>query len=86
MSTNEITEYYIKSLVMKKSKKKKKKTFEMLMPNFDYKEYIPFSSIMIDVKNNNKRDNVKNAVEDKIENAKAIINIEDTSSYMAYQC
>ena len=85
MSTNEITEDYIKSLVMKKSNISDEKTFEMLMPNFDYKEYIPFSSIMIDVKNNNKRDNVKNAVEDKIENAKAIINIEDTSSYMAYQ-
>ena len=85
MSTNEITESYIKGLVMKEAGIKDEKAFNMAMPNFDYKEYIPFSSIMVDVKNNDKRDDVKNNIEDKVENAKAIINIEDTASYVAYQ-
>lgn len=84
MSTNEITEDYIKSLVIKEGNISEE-YFDMIMPNFNYKDYIPFSSIMVDVKNNNKRDKVKDEIEDKVENAKAIINVEDTASYTAYQ-
>ena len=40
---------------------------------------------MVDVDDTAKINEVKNEIEDKIENAKAIINIEDTSSYVAYQ-
>jgi len=85
MSTNEITEEYIKSLVMKEANIKDEKVFDIVMPKFNYKEYIPFSSIMVDVKDKDKKDNVKEAIEDNIENAKAIINIEDTASYVSYQ-
>ncbi len=85
MSINELTEDYIKTLVMKEANIPDEKTFDNLMPNFNYKEYIPFSSIMVDVKDKNKIDEVKNNIEDKVENAKAIIKVEDTSSYIAYQ-
>jgi len=85
MSTNEITEDYIKSLVMKEANITNEKTFKIVMPDFNYKGYIPFSSIMVDVKDVAKKDDVKEAIEDNIENAKAIINVEDTSSYVAYQ-
>ena len=85
MSTNEITEDYIKSKVMKEANITDEKIFKYLMPDFNYKDYIPFSSIMVDVENKDKRDDVKNNIEDKVENAKAIINIEDTASYTAYQ-
>jgi len=85
MSTNEITEDYIKPLVMKEMDIKDEKVFDMAMPNFDYKKYIPFSSIMVDVSDNNYRDIVKNNIEDKVKNAKAIINVEDTASYSTYQ-
>ena len=85
MSTNEITEDYIKSLVMKELNITDEKVFKIAIPDFNYKEYIPFSSIMVDVKDNDKRDNVKETIEDKVENAKAIINVEDISSYVAYQ-
>ena len=85
MSTNEITEDYIKSLVMKEANITDEKKFNIVLPNFNYKDYIPFSSIMVDVKDVDKRDDVKEAIEDNIENAKAIINVEDTSSYVAYQ-
>ena len=44
-----------------------------------------YSSIMVDVDDVNKKDSVKNDIEDTISNAGAIINIEDTSSYVAYQ-
>jgi len=85
MSINEITEDYIKSLVMKEANISDEQVFTMAMPNFNYKDYIPFSSIMVDVKNTSKKDEVKNSIEDTVENAKAIINIEDTASYVAYQ-
>ena len=85
MSTNEITEEYIKSLVMKEANIKDENEFKMIMPDFNFKDYIPFSSIMVDIKDKDKRDNVKNDIEDNLENAKAIINVEDTSSYVAYQ-
>ena len=85
MSVNEITEEYIKSLVMKELNISDEKVFDKLIPEFNYKDYIPFSSIMVDVKDESKRDNVKNDIEDNVENAKAIINVEDTSSYVAYQ-
>ena len=85
MSTNEITEDYIKSLVMKEANITDEKILGIVMPNFDYKEYIPFSNIMVSVKDNDQRDNVKNDIEDQVENAKAIINVEDTPSYVTYQ-
>ena len=85
MSTNEITKDYIKSLVMKELNITDEKLFNMAMPNFDYKKYIPFSSIMVDVDDVSKRDNVKKTIEDKVKNAKAIINREDIKSYVTYQ-
>ena len=85
MSTNEITEDYIKSLVMKEANITDENVFKIIMPNFKYKDYIPFSSIIVDVKDKSKVDDVKETIEDKVENAKAIINVEDTSSYVAYQ-
>ena len=85
ISVNEIEEDYIKSLVMKEMGITDDKIFNMALPNFNYKEYIPYNSIMVDVNNKDNVINVKNDIEDKIENAKAIIKIEDTSSYVAYQ-
>ena len=62
MSINEITEDYIKSIVMNELNITDKNVFDAAMPNFNYKEYIPFSSIMVDVKDNDIRDNVKNEI------------------------
>jgi len=84
MSVDEITEDYIKSLVMKENNLDEK-SFNQAIPDFNYKDYIPFNNIMVDV---NKKDNVnqvKNDIEDNIKNAKAIVKIEDTLSYVTYQ-
>ena len=85
MSVNEIDEDYIKSLVMKEVNIKDENIFNNLMPNFNYKDYIPYNNIMVDVNKKDNVVNVKNNIEDNIENAKAIIKAEDTSSYVAYQ-
>lgn len=84
MSVNEIEESYIKKLYL--NELNQQGIFDFIFPeDFNYKDYIPFNSIMVDVKNNNKRDLVKNAIEDNIENAKAIIEAENISSYVTYQ-
>lgn len=44
-----------------------------------------FNNVMVDVENKEQRDEVKNEIEGKIENAIAITNIEDGASYAAYQ-
>ena len=85
MSVDEITEDYIKSLVMKEANINDENIFNYVFPDFDYKKYIPFNSIMVDVDSKDNVDKVKNDIEDKVENAKAIIKVEDTASYVTYQ-
>ena len=85
MSINEITESYIKSLAMKEAGIDNEEIFNKLVPNFNYKEYIPFNTIMVDVNKKKNVNDVKNNIEDNIKNAKAIIKAEDTSSYVTYQ-
>ena len=82
MSVNEITEDYIKEQYLKEVSSM---GIYDIPEDFNYKDYIPFNSIMVDVKDNKERDNVKNEIEDNVKNAKAIINVEDTSSYVTYQ-
>lgn len=85
LSINEITEDYIKSQVMKEMNIKDESIFDTYMRVFNYKDYLIFNNVMVDVNNTDKIEKVKNAIEDKVENAMAIINIEDTSSYVTYQ-
>ena len=85
MNVSEITEEYIKKMIMKEMGIKDTKTFDKVMPNFDYKKYIPFNNIMVDVDDITLLDNVKNNIEDNISNAKAVIKATDTTSYITYQ-
>lgn len=85
LSINEISEKYIKSQLMKKLNIEFEEVFNEYVKDFNYKDYLIFNYIMVDVDNTNKIDEVKNIIEDKVKNAKAIINIEDTTSYMTYQ-
>ena len=47
--------------------------------------FIIYPTVMVDIDNKEKQDDTKLEIEDKVKRAKAIINIEDTSSYGAYQ-
>ncbi len=85
MSINEITEEYIKKNVMKEANISDINLFNLIFPDFNYKEYIPYNTIMVDVNKKENINKVKNNIEDKIDNAKAIIKIEDTLSYLTYQ-
>ena len=85
LSANEITENYIKSKVMNEMNITDEALFDMYVPDFNCKDYIVFNNVMIDIDDTSKTNEVKNEIEDRIENAKAIINIEDTPSYVTYQ-
>lgn len=85
LSTNEIPENYIKESLMKKMNIDNETIFNNLMPNFDYQAYIPFNYVMVTIEDNKKIDDTKILIEDNISSAKAIINVEDTTSYRTYQ-
>lgn len=85
LSVNEIPENYIKDLVMKEMKITDEKIFDKYGTNFNYKEYIPYNYIMVDVNKKKNVTSVKEDIEDKVSNAKAIVKIEDTLSYQRYQ-
>ncbi len=85
LSSNEVPEDYIKSMVMKKMKITDTKTFDKYIKDFNYKDYIPYNYIMVDVDSKDNVSKVKNDIEDNIKSALAIVKIEDTSSYVMYQ-
>ena len=82
-STKELEEY-IKNKVMKEMNITDTELFEQYVTDFDYTDYLKYNYIMVDVDNKDKTNDVKNDIEEKIENV-VIINIEDTASYAQYQ-
>ena len=85
LSINEIPESFVKENAMKKLGIDDKKKFDMMVPDFNYKDYLVFNYVMVDVDKEENKDSVKSNIEDKVSNAKAVIDIKDTSSYVTYQ-
>ena len=85
LSSNEITEEYVKKLVMKEYKIDDERVFDSLVKDFNYKDYYIYNYVMVDVDNTKKAEKVKETIEEKIDSAKAVIKIEDTTSYVTYQ-
>ena len=85
LSYNEIPENYIKSMVMENLQINDDKLIDQYIKDFNYKNYIPYNYIMVDVDSKDNVNNVKNDIEDNVKDALAIIKIEDTSSYLMYQ-
>lgn len=59
--------------------------FNELEPDFNYLDYVPFNYVMVSLKNKAHEATVKRNIEDNIDNAMAVISIEDTTSYSMYQ-
>ncbi len=85
VSSSEIPESFIKKQAMKEAGIDNEEIFDSYFADFNYKDYLVFNNVMVDVKNKKNVSNVKNEIEEKIENAKAVIKIEDTASYVTYQ-
>ena len=82
-SINEL-EGFIKNQVMKEANLTDESIFNQVFSDFNYKNYIKYNYIMVDIDDKDKFNEVKNSIEEKIENV-AVINIEDTASYKQYQ-
>ena len=82
-SINEL-EGFIKNQVMKEANLTDESIFNQVFSDFNYKNYIKYNYIMVDLDNKDKFNEVKNSIEEKIDNV-AVINIEDTASYKQYQ-
>ena len=82
-SINEL-EGYMKKQVMNEMNITDSEMFDKYVPDFNYKDYIKYNYIMVDVNDKDKLDEVKNNIEEKIENV-VLMNIEDTVSYSQYQ-
>lgn len=83
VSTTEL-ENYIKQEMMKETGINSQEKLEKVIPNFNYKEYIIYNTIMVDVNDKSKINDLKDDIENKIKGT-STINIEDTASYKAYQ-
>lgn len=59
--------------------------FDKLNPTFNFEDNIPYNYVMVDVKTKKDVNKVKDEIEKRVENAKATISIEKTSSYAMYQ-
>ena len=82
LSYKEIPEDYVKSLYIKQMEAYH---LNYSLSNFNYLEYIPYNYVMVDVNNKKNIDSVKDEIENNINSALAIVNIEDTVSYSMYQ-
>jgi putative ABC transport system permease protein len=85
LSVNEFPESYIKNEIMKEMNIEDESIFDMYVSDFNFKDYIPYNYVMVDVNDKENNNQVKNDIEDNIKNALAVIKIEDTSSYSMYQ-
>lgn len=83
LSVNELEEY-IKNQVMQEMNITDSKTFEQYVSDFNYKDYLKYNYIMIDINDKERTNEVKSKIEEKIDNV-ALVNIEDTASYKTYQ-
>ncbi len=81
ISINEFPKDYIKETVAKSMGLNDKN----LIPDFNIKDVLKFTSIMVELEDNANREEVKKQIEEKVEKATAIMNIEDENSYTIYQ-
>ena len=85
VSINEFPQEYIKKSVMAKMNITDEDMFNLAVPNFDYKDYIKYNYILVDVNEESNKDQVKSDIENKVKSALAVTDIKDSSSYATYQ-
>ena len=85
LSINEFPENYIKSKAMQETGITDEQLFNTVMPEFMAKDYLVYNAVMVDVDDEINKNDVKNAITEKIENAIAVTDIKDSFSYSTYQ-
>ncbi len=85
LSINEFPENIIKQEIMKKMNITDETIFNTAMPDFKAQDYLVYNYVMIDVDNEENKNNVKNQIEEKVVNSIAVTDIKDSISYSSYQ-
>ena len=87
LSANEITRDYVVDLIKASEEMSMldETIIDMFITEDNYKDYLVFNYVMVDVDDVDKVNEVKDEIEDKIESAIAIVKAEDTASYVTYQ-
>lgn len=85
LSINEFPESYIKRKVMAQMNIENTTLFNQMVPDFNYKDYLVYNYLMVDVDEEANKNEVKNAIEDTLENYLAVTDITESFSYSAYQ-
>ena len=87
LSANEITRDYVVDLIKASEEMSllDETIIDMFITEDNYKDYLVFNYVMVDVDDVDKVNEVKDEIEDKIESAIAIVKAEDTASYVTYQ-
>lgn len=77
VSINEMPKNYIKEKVMKEMGITDSKVFDQYVKDFNYKDCLVFNYVMVDVNEKLNVSKVKSDIENNIDNALAVINIEE---------
>ncbi len=85
LSINEFPENVVKREIMDKMKITDEAMFDTIMPDFNIKDYLIYNYVLIDVDNEENKNDVKNQIEEKIETTVAVTDIKDSISYSSYQ-
>ena len=85
LSINEFPEHYIKTQLMDEFGIREELLLDIFIPDFNAKDYLVYNYCLIDVDKTENIDFVKKEIQDNIENAIAVTNIEDSFSYAGYQ-
>ena len=85
LSIDEFPKSIIENKAMKKFNITNSDLLYSIAPDFNYKDYLIFNNVIVDVDSEESKNYVKQKIEEELESAMAVIDIKDSASYSAYQ-
>ena len=85
LSIDEFPKSIIENEAMKKFNITNSDLLYSIAPDFNYKDYLIFNNVIVDVDSEENKNYVKQKIEEELESAMAVIDIKDSASYSAYQ-
>ena len=85
MSIDEFPQEYVKKQAMKVAGIEDDKLFDTVMQDWNFRNYLTYNYLLIDVDEEENKNDVKNEIEEKLENVLAVTDIKDSLSYDTYQ-
>ena len=85
LSIDEFPKSIIENEAMKKFNITNSDLLYSIAPDFNYKDYLIFNNVIVDVDSEENKNYVKQKIEEELGSAMAVIDIKDSASYSAYQ-